>query len=85
MPEMDGVAFLRIAREVQPDSVRMMLSASAEFKTILVRLTKLKLSALFPNRGQLKSYAKCSRKLVSVMIRFWQRNNWRMKRGKLHR
>lgn len=35
MPEMDGVAFLRIAREVQPDSVRMMLSASAEFKTIL--------------------------------------------------
>ena len=35
MPEMDGVGFLRIAREMQPDAVRMMLSASAEFNTLL--------------------------------------------------
>ncbi|MFZ6645306.1 response regulator [Undibacterium sp. TJN25] len=35
MPRLDGVGFLRIAREIQPDMVRMMLSASADFNTIM--------------------------------------------------
>lgn len=35
MPEMNGIQFLSIAKEIQPDAIRLMLSASAEFKTIL--------------------------------------------------
>ncbi len=35
MPEMNGIQFLSIAKEMQPDAIRLMLSASAEFKTIL--------------------------------------------------
>ncbi|MES2069450.1 MAG: response regulator [Pseudomonadota bacterium] len=35
MPRLDGVDFLRIAKEVQPDMVRMMLSASADFGTVM--------------------------------------------------
>lgn len=35
MPKMTGVDFLRIVREVQPYTIRMMLSASAEFKTVV--------------------------------------------------
>ncbi|MBR7778707.1 response regulator [Undibacterium rugosum] len=35
MPSMNGIEFLTLAKAIQPDAVRMMLSASAEFKTIL--------------------------------------------------
>lgn len=35
MPSMNGVDFFRIAKEVQSNSIRMMLSASADFKTIM--------------------------------------------------
>jgi two-component system probable response regulator PhcQ len=35
MPEMNGVEFLRVYKEIQPDSVRMMLSASTEFETLM--------------------------------------------------
>lgn len=35
MPKMNGVDFLERVREVQPDAVRLMLSASAEFDTIM--------------------------------------------------
>ncbi len=35
MPLMNGVQFLNIAKKLQPDAIRLMLSASAEFKTIL--------------------------------------------------
>ncbi|GGC65135.1 hypothetical protein GCM10011396_10160 [Undibacterium terreum] len=35
MPAMDGVDFLRVAKEIQPDMVRLMLSASADFNTIM--------------------------------------------------
>ncbi|MBX9870205.1 MAG: response regulator [Burkholderiaceae bacterium] len=35
MPQLNGVDFLRIAKEMQPDTVRMMLSASADFTTIM--------------------------------------------------
>lgn len=35
MPSMNGVDFLRIVKELQPDTVRMMLSASADFNTII--------------------------------------------------
>jgi two-component system probable response regulator PhcQ len=35
MPGMNGVDFLRIIKEIQPDTVRMMLSASADFSTIM--------------------------------------------------
>lgn len=35
MPTMNGVTFLAQAKVIQADAVRMMLSASAEFKTIL--------------------------------------------------
>lgn len=35
MPTMNGVDFLRIVKEIQPNTVRMMLSASADFRTIM--------------------------------------------------
>ena len=35
MPEMNGVAFLKRTKTMQPDAIRLMLSASAEFKTVL--------------------------------------------------
>ncbi|MBI1773418.1 MAG: response regulator [Burkholderiales bacterium] len=35
MPGMNGIQFLSIAKEMQPNAIRLMLSASAEFKTIL--------------------------------------------------
>ncbi|MFZ6871224.1 response regulator [Undibacterium sp. Di27W] len=35
MPGMNGIQFLAIAKEMQPGAIRLMLSASAEFKTIL--------------------------------------------------
>jgi two-component system, probable response regulator PhcQ len=35
MPEMLGIEFLKIAKVLQPDAIRLMLSASAEFKTVL--------------------------------------------------
>lgn len=35
MPEMSGVDFFKIAKVIQPDAIRLMLSASAEFKTAL--------------------------------------------------
>lgn len=33
MPEVDGVAFLTLMSAVQPDSVRMMLTGTADFET----------------------------------------------------
>lgn len=35
MPEMSGVDFFKITKATQPDAIRLMLSASAEFKTVL--------------------------------------------------
>lgn len=35
MPKMNGVDFLERVRDVQPDAVRLMLSASADFDTIM--------------------------------------------------
>jgi len=35
MPGLDGIAFLRMVKQIQPDAVRIMLSASAEFDTIV--------------------------------------------------
>lgn len=35
MPEMSGVELLKIAKRLQPNAIRLMLSASAEFKTVL--------------------------------------------------
>ncbi len=35
MPEMDGVSFLCQVKQSQPETIRMMLSASADFNTIL--------------------------------------------------
>ncbi len=35
MPTMNGVDVLRIIKEIQPNTVRMMLSASADFRTIM--------------------------------------------------
>lgn len=35
MPELDGISFLSQLREIQPDTIRMMLSASADFNTVL--------------------------------------------------
>ena len=35
MPKMNGVDFLERVRQVQPDAVRLMLSASADFDTIM--------------------------------------------------
>ncbi len=35
MPNMNGVEFLSAFKEIQPDAVRMMLSASTEFETLM--------------------------------------------------
>src|SRR6185437_6898774 len=35
MPEMSGVEFLRAYRAIQPDTVRMILSASTEFDAVM--------------------------------------------------
>lgn len=35
MPTMNGVDCLRVIKEIQPNTVRMMLSASADFRTIM--------------------------------------------------
>lgn len=35
MPEMNGVEFLRMFRNIQPDAVRLILSASTEFNTVM--------------------------------------------------
>ena len=35
MPQMNGVEFLEQVRDAQPDAVRLMLSASADFDTIM--------------------------------------------------
>lgn len=35
MPQMNGVDFLERVRDVQPDAIRLMLSASADFDTIM--------------------------------------------------
>lgn len=35
MPEMDGISFLCQVKQTQPDAIRMMLSASSDFNTIL--------------------------------------------------
>lgn len=35
MPSMSGVDFLKFAKQIQPDVIRMMLSASADFNTLL--------------------------------------------------
>ncbi len=35
MPGMNGVDFLKIIKEIQPETIRMMLSASADFNTII--------------------------------------------------
>lgn len=34
MPQMDGVDFLKVVKELQPEAVRLMLSASSEFETV---------------------------------------------------
>lgn len=35
MPGMDGVSFLKQVRELQPDAIRLVLSASTDFSTVL--------------------------------------------------
>ncbi len=41
MPAMSGVEFLRAYRAVQPDSVRMILSASTEFETVMSAINEV--------------------------------------------
>lgn len=35
MPQMDGVTFLKAVKEIQPDAVRLMLSASSEMQAVI--------------------------------------------------
>lgn len=35
MPGMNGIDFLRIVKELRPDTIRLMLSASADFRTVM--------------------------------------------------
>lgn len=35
MPGMNGIDFLRVVKEIQPNTIRFMLSASADFKTVM--------------------------------------------------
>lgn len=40
MPSMDGVAFLKAMRALQPDGVRLILSASTDFDTIMTAVNE---------------------------------------------
>lgn len=48
MPEMDGVAFLRAFAEIQPHPPRLMLSAAADFDTLVSAINEVGLYRYLP-------------------------------------
>ncbi|WP_295999035.1 response regulator [Rugamonas sp.] len=52
MPEMSGVAFLQALRDIAPDTVRMMLSASTEFDIALSAINDAQVFRFIPKPWQ---------------------------------
>lgn len=48
MPGMNGVDFLRIIKEIQPNTIRLMLSASADFKTVMDAINEAEVFRYIP-------------------------------------
>lgn len=52
MPEMNGVDFLRAFKEMQPDTVRLVLSASTEFETLMNAINQAEVFRFIPKPWQ---------------------------------
>lgn len=52
MPEMTGVEFLHAIKDVAPDTVRMILSASTEFETVTLAISEAQVFRYIPKPWQ---------------------------------
>lgn len=48
MPGMNGIDFLRIVKEIRPDTIRLMLSASADFRTVMEAVNEAEVFRYIP-------------------------------------
>jgi two-component system probable response regulator PhcQ len=48
MPGMNGIDFLRIIKEIQPNTIRLMLSASADFRTVMDAINEAEVFRYIP-------------------------------------
>lgn len=48
MPAMDGISLLRLVRDIQPDAVRLVLSASTEFETVMMAINQAEIFRYIP-------------------------------------
>lgn len=48
MPLMNGIDFLRIIKEIQPNTIRLMLSASADFRTVMDAINEAEVFRYIP-------------------------------------
>lgn len=48
MPVMNGIDFLRIIKEIQPNTIRLMLSASADFRTVMDAINEAEVFRYIP-------------------------------------
>jgi two-component system probable response regulator PhcQ len=48
MPTMNGIDFLRIVKEIQPNTIRLMLSASSDFKTVVDAINEAEVFRYIP-------------------------------------
>ena len=53
MPQMDGIEFLRRFRQMQPDAVRLILSASTDFDTVKRAINEVEILRFIPKPWQL--------------------------------
>jgi two-component system probable response regulator PhcQ len=53
MPHMDGIEFLRRLRQLQPDAVRLILSASTDFDTVRRAINEVEILRFIPKPWQL--------------------------------
>ena len=61
MPGMNGIDFLRMVKGIQPDAVRMMLSASSEFETIVHAVNEAEVFRYLAKPWQPEDVAECIR------------------------
>ena len=52
MPQMDGIEFLRRLRQLQPDAVRLILSASTDFDTVMRAVNEVEILRFIPKPWQ---------------------------------
>lgn len=61
MPGINGIEFLRMVKQIQPDAVRMMLSASSEFDTIVHAVNDAEVFRYLAKPWQPEDVAECIR------------------------